>query len=136
MKATQEQFNPEQEAVLTYVPDFQSTPFTVTGLGESLLPIAEAVEREQVSRVSKVSALMVKTAQAASETAVEPELTGLRATIAAKMHDLRFGTHMFEALQDKRDTERDLKFAGSLGLLTDEVCAKHRKALDEVRTLR
>jgi hypothetical protein len=42
-----EQFNPEAEAVLTFVPAFQSSTFTVTGLGESLLPIAEAIEHSQ-----------------------------------------------------------------------------------------
>jgi hypothetical protein len=41
------QFNPEAEAVLTFVPAFQSSTFTVTGLGESLLPIAEAIEHSQ-----------------------------------------------------------------------------------------
>lgn len=132
-----EQFNPEQEAELVYTPSFQSAPFTVTGLGEALLPIAEAVEREQTSRVQNVAAATIKTAQTALETATAPtELTGHRATIAAKLHDLRFGTHMLDELRERRAIERDLRFAGKLGLLTDEVCAKHRKALDQVKDLR
>jgi hypothetical protein len=133
-KQNQNQFNPNQEAVLQYVPDFQTSSFTIVGLGETLLPIAEAVERSQTHETVQHASHVAKTAVAGAMEAVE--LTGHRATIAAKLHDLRFGTHMLDALRERRALERDLRFAGSLGLLTDEVCAKHRKALDQVKDLR
>jgi hypothetical protein len=51
-------------------------------------------------------------------------------------YDKVHGTSFYELLQDKRNTERDLRFAGSLGLLQKESCAKHREALEAVWSLR
>jgi hypothetical protein len=133
---TKQTFNPEQEATLTYQPDFQDRPLVITGIGESLLPIVEAVERDYAAQVDKVSAGAIKATQSAPETATEPiELTGHRATIAAKLYDLAHGRNMYDLLKQKREDERDLAMAHKLGLITTDRCAKHERQLAQVRGL-
>jgi hypothetical protein len=130
---TVETFNPEQEAVLTYVPAFQNSEFVVTGVGETLVPIAAAIQALETAEPAKrrnVASIAVEAVQTAPEA-----LTGRRATIAAKFYDLTHGSSMYDLLMQKRRDERDLAMAKKLGLITTDRCAKHERQLATVRGL-
>lgn len=126
------ELNPNQDLELTYQPDFQAQPFKVVGPYDAVMPIAndlEALQTTEQAQTHKLASRIVKAAQTALESPTE--LTGRRATLAAKFYDLRFGTRLYDALIEKRNTERDLAMATRLGLLSieDVSCQKHRKAI-------
>ena len=131
---SKEKLNLEQDLELTIVPEYQTAPFVIVGDAENVLPIAEAVQREEkehpVIRTPKLGKRVVEAVRAS-----EDVLTGRRAVIAAKMHDLRYGSTMYDLLKQKRQEERDLAMAKKLGLIAHDRCAKHERALAQVRGL-
>jgi hypothetical protein len=137
MKAPQEQFNPDQEAELTYFPEWNNgQPFVIRDIGESLLPLATAIQAAEAApapRTNKVTSMAGKAAVEAPE--VPETLTGRRATITAKLYDLVNGSSMYDLLMQKRRDERDLAMAKKLGLITTDRCAKHEKAVSKLRGL-
>ena len=129
-------FNPQAEAVLQYVPDFQSTVFTVTGLGEQLEPLAEHIQALEAAPVPKTHNVASKAGKAVLEASTQPtELTGRRATIAAKLYDLVNGSNMYDLLKQKRQDEADLAMARKLGLMSTVFCQKHERELAKLHRL-
>ena len=121
-----------QSKELHFTPDFQSKQMVVTGDIEVINDVAAVIGRE----IEQCNKVLPKAGKLAIQAENTPQvLVGRTATVAAKLFDLRFGTHMFDALQEKRSTERDLRFAGKIGLFQEEVCAKHRKALNSVKAI-
>lgn len=134
MRKQEQPFNPEAEAVLTLIPEYQDTPFVITGLGEQLLPIAEAVQAAESAAPVKRRNVASVAVEAATQAPEAPQvLSGRRATITAKLHDLVNGTNMYDLLLQKRAEERDLAMAKKLGLITTDRCAKHDRQLATVR---
>jgi hypothetical protein len=133
---SKEQFNPDLEAELTFIPAFQDTPMTITGVGETLVPIAAAIQAAEAAPAPRTNKVTSMAGKAAVEAPEQPEtLTGRRATIAAKFYDLTHGSSMYDLLMQKRRDERDLAMAKKLGLITTDRCAKHERQLATVRGL-
>lgn len=134
-------FNPEQEAVLQYVPDFQSATFTVVGLGETLLPLAEEIQvAEATTPIAPVTAVqptqLVETPKPAYEDFSTLEAREvLRRKINARFYDTFHRTNMYGLLVDRINEDRDVAFARGLGILGVTHCAKHEKAVAKLRQL-
>lgn len=131
-------FNPNQEAILTYTPDFQSQPFTVTGLGESLLPVVAAVESLQPVQTMKDTAPVPKPIQTGPENvyvdfSALPTRIVARKKLQARMYDLLHRTTMYDALVERIEEDRDISFARDLGILGVTRCAKHERAVSKLR---
>jgi hypothetical protein len=131
-----EQFNPEAEAVLTFVPAFQSSTFTVTGIGESLLPIAEAIEHSQPLVTETAPQAPVTPVQTQNQYIDMSELGSrqiARKKLTARFYDLTHRTNMYGLLVDRINEDRDVAFARGLGLISTTHCLKHEKAVSKLR---
>lgn len=110
--------------------------FTVEGSYEDVLPIYTDLAQNLPSQSASRPTQAVKEVQ----TLVAQTATALLGRVAVdfktKVYDLQNGTHFLHALREKRQLEKDLRMAQSLGLLTVDVCAKHRKAAEAVKNVR
>jgi hypothetical protein len=133
-----EQFNPEAEAVLTFVPAFQSSTFTVTGIGESLLPIAEAIEHSQPmpsqTNVEAPSAAPTPKVEYIDLSTLAPKEV-LRRKISSWVYDRQHGTNMLGLLNERIKDDRNVRFARDLGLISSTHCLKHEKAVAKLKSL-
>lgn len=102
--------------------------FAIQGMYDEVVPYitshVEAVESPARVKTDKVPSNGIKT------------ITGIRADVTAILYDLTNNTRFHTALKEQRQLRKDLHMAQSLGLLTVPVCAKHRKALEEVKSIR
>lgn len=133
-------FNPEAEAVLQYVPDFQTSTFTVTGLGETLLPIAESIKADEAQPVRAVAHVETPLDRVTIQNAYEDLSTlapreTIRRKISAFIYDKRNGTNMLDLLNERIADDRDVAFARNLGILGVTHCAKHEKAVAKLKQL-
>lgn len=124
-----------QNAELTYQPTFQDSPMVITGDYEAVESVnndLEALEARLYAQSDKLASKAIKAVQTAPETPTE--LSGRRATIAAKLYDLRYGRNMADLLAQKRQDERDIAMATKLGLLstTEVYCRKHQKVVNKL----
>lgn len=123
-----------QEAEL--VTSLNGKPFVITGPIESVTELYEAAQTDFNAHPVQRTTTSTKVAQTALEHATEPiELTGRKATITAKLYDLVNGSNMYELLKQKRQDERDLAMARSLGLMSTVYCQKHEKELAKLHRL-
>lgn len=123
-----------QEAEL--VTSLNGKPFVITGPIESVTELYEAAQTDFNAHPVQRTTMGTKVAQTALEHATEPiELTGRKATITAKLYDLVNGSNMYELLKQKRQDERDLAMARSLGLMSTVYCQKHEKELAKLHRL-
>lgn len=129
-------FNPSQEAVLSYTPDFQTTPLTIVGPGETVQAVAE-----QVASLAPVAPM---TAVEAPKTVSEPTVTYIdfsalpsriiaRKRLQARVYDFMHRTTMYDALVERIEEDRDISFARDLGILGVTRCAKHERAVSKLR---
>lgn len=141
MTHKQEQFNPEQEAILQYVPDFQTSTFTVTGLGEQLEPLAEEIKAmEAAAPIAPVAANKVPVTAPKPELAYEdfstlPGRQIARMKVSSFLYDTFHGTNMLDLLNDRINDDRNVRFAREIGLLGVTRCAKHEKAVATLRRI-
>src|SRR3977135_3190505 len=93
----------------------QEAPFRIYGDYEDLAPYAEALQEADKQIPAQRTPRALKVAHAAVESLTAPIQTGLgRGAMDFKtvMYDKVHRTNFYEMLQDKRNTERDLRFAG------------------------
>jgi hypothetical protein len=130
-------FNPEQEATLTYVPDFQDSTFTVTGLGEALLPIVEAVAEapRPAAKAVEVPVVAVQVQNQYTDLSELPSRQIARMKLRSRVYDMIHRTNMTELLTERINEDRDVAFARSLGLVGVTHCQKHEKAVAKLRQL-
>jgi hypothetical protein len=139
MKTKEQALDTTQPVELTTFLEGQAAPFVIRGDYEAVAPMAEALRQADEQLPTQVATRTRKVAQAAVEAVSAPIQTGLgrvAVDVKAIVYDKLHRTNFYDLLRDKRNTERDLRFAGSLGLFQEEVCAKHRKALQSVRRVR
>lgn len=113
-------------------------PFTICGDEDTLRGMANEIAADDARRASVARSTPEVGRIAVVAPNAQPEgLDGRRATITAKMHDLRFGSHLYEALKQKRSDDRDLHMATRLGLISleDVSCRKHSKAIAKLHNL-
>jgi hypothetical protein len=118
-----------------------STPelpnFTIEGSYEDVLPIHTELAQALPTRMRRSRGQEAATDAPTFVTRATTAFVGRLAVDAkAAVYDLRNGTHFLQAVREKRQLEKDLRMAQSLGLLTVDVCAKHRKALEAVKSVR
>jgi hypothetical protein len=131
---TQNQFNPELDGVLTYVPDFQDKPFTVTGLGEALLPIAEQVERSlahvAVSHVQPPRIVSEPTEQYLNLGALHPRQEARMALKALAWDIKTLGrNNEYRRFKERVAAEKVLAMDMELGLVQSVHCRLHERML-------
>jgi hypothetical protein len=142
MKAPQEQFNPEQEAELTYFPEWNNgQPFVIRDIGESLLPLAEEIKAAEATAPTRHQTAVQPAQQVVATRPAYEDFNALaprevlRRKINASWFDLLHKTNMRELLQERIDDDRNVAFARDLGLLSVTRCAKHEKAVSKLRGL-
>jgi hypothetical protein len=107
----------------------------VEGSYEDVQPIYAEFSREIPKRAASVR--KARPAAPSFVTRAASTLTSsLTADLRAFAYDTVNGTRFLKAVRQKRQLQRDLRMAQSLGLLDVEVCAKHRKALEAVKDVR
>lgn len=125
---------PVQDAEL--ITSVNGHPFVISGPIEAIEPLFKAAEAEfnaqPVHTASKVGKASVEAVQSS-----DVVLEGRKATVTAKLHDMLYGTAMYDALQQKRADERDLAMATRLGLISleDVSCRKHSAAIAKLHNL-
>lgn len=132
--------DPTQEVALTYIPDFQDTPFTIHGDYEDLAPLAEAMQAEDAAHTSKARTDRVTRATKSIghnvlETITKPAQglsERLRADVTAGMFDLFHNDTSLAELRNARRQEARLAIRMKLGLITTDRCAKHERLLKQV----
>lgn len=136
-----QEFNPALEAELVYTPSFQANPMTITGLGETLLPLAEEIKAaEAVPTVEPAKAPQAPVMPVAPQNQYidMSELKGreiARKKLTARFYDTFHGTNMYGMLVDRINEDRDIAFARGLGIIGVTHCAKHEKAVAKLRQL-
>lgn len=114
-------------------------PFVITGDYESLRPI---YDEQRAAAPAAVEVAVKRTRAVAKQVGgmvlapVEGVAERVKVDTSAFMYDVLNGTHFLAAVREKRQTEKDLRMAQKLGILGVDVCAKHRKALEDVKKVR
>lgn len=123
----------------TYIPG-QDAPIEIHGLPELLVDLNTNVEQARVIDEPKPRTIASTAIKAATEPHNAPyspiPLTGreaLKATIKARLFDLRWGTKEYEELELTRMAERKLRLRTELGIVTMDRCAKHQKQLAHIQ---
>lgn len=140
MKQNQNQntINLDQPAELTLNLGSGMEHFVVTGDAEAVMPYVEAAQAYDKRHIVKDTAIGRKAVTGALETLTAPIQTGLgrvAVDIKAIAYDKVHGTAMYDLLKQKRDDERNLAFATKLGLVSTTHCAKHSKALAQLKRI-
>lgn len=130
------------QAELTFIPDFQDTPFTIRDSEESLRPLAVAIirrdmatERRHTAHVARSAVKAVISPAKAITPAIRPLAEGIGTEIKVTAFDLMNGTNLRAELHRQRRVRRITSFASGLGILDIEPCAKHRKAMERAEGL-
>lgn len=136
---TKTELNPTQDLELTV--DLNGQPFVITGDSQLLQDMYEQEESKykevsKAERHKKIGIAVVEAVESPLYAALGSFASQLRMDVSAALYDRRNGTNFLGALREKRQLEKDLRMAGKLGLLQEEVCAKHRKALEDVKKVR
>jgi len=132
MKHNTQTIDLEQDLTLTINPDWQTKPFQISGVAETILPYAEAVQALDRSHPVKHTAQLGRTAVAAPESAVAPILEGRRASIAAKVFDVIYHDTSYQELKARRLAEKRLQHRIRIGTIVSDRCAKHERLLAKV----
>lgn len=122
---------PHQDASLSYIPDWNNgKTFTINSDYEDVLAVQQVID----TKPADIPVAVQKPVTAAQEAPQQPEvLEGRKASIMAKLYDIRNGRNMYQLLKEQREAERDLAMARRLGLITTDRCAKHERQLAKIR---
>jgi hypothetical protein len=137
-------FNPELEATLQYVPDFQSSVFTITGLGEQLVPLAEEIQAAEAQPVKSPAQTAVK----AAVTSFEPKEQYLnlgnleprqeaRMALKALAWDIKTlgRNNEYRRFKERVAAEKALAMDMELGLVQSVHCRLHERMLDKTKAV-
>lgn len=133
-----EQLDITQPVELTYVPDFQSRPFTVVGEYEAVQDVAAHVAQARPVRTVKAVEAPVQPIEPQNQYIDLSELGGrqiARMKLKSRVYDMLHSTNMTGLLIERINEDRDVAFARSLGLVGVTHCAKHEKAVAKLRQL-
>lgn len=114
-------------------------PFTITGDYITVAPLYEAALAAQPTVTPEAIIRTRRVAEKVGSVVLAPAMSLMERTqtdASTFVYDMFNGTHFLSAVKQKRQLEKDLRMAQNLGLLGDDVCAKHRKALKDVKTVR
>lgn len=140
-KLNQPKINMEQPAELTLNLGTGMEHFVIAGDAEAVLPLAEQAQaydkanEARRGRVSHVSKHIGSTMLEAPKMAVSGLVGRVGLDIKAKTFDVMNGTDLYGALQQKRKDERVLSMATSLGLVGVTHCAKHERAIAQLKRI-
>jgi hypothetical protein len=111
----------------------QATPFTISGIAES---VVQAAKRAPSVRMEVEPPVAQKPAVASPELPQDTFKDRLFASLTAKTFDKRNGTNLYDQLQQKRKEEKIVAMGVQLGLIsmTDTVCQRHAHAVDKLRS--
>lgn len=113
---------------------FQAKPLAIRGEAEAVLAVAatvppvsrvEAPQTAETPKPAPTPTLEYKVAYAGA--------TAAKARLRARVYDLLHGSNIHGLLVERQNEERDLAMARSLGLVGTTHCAKHERALKELR---
>ncbi len=129
-------------AELSYIPEFQDTPFVIRDSEEALRPLAAqiikqdmAVQAAQRARVARKAVQATVKPVHAVRQAIQPLAEGIKTELRVTAFDLFNGTNLKAELHHQRKVRRVTRFASEIGILSIEPCAKHRKALQKVEAI-
>jgi hypothetical protein len=128
-------------------PIWQKSPLIIRGDAEEIRESYEQGRAEydeyQAQRRSQVATKVAGTAVEAVQAPLRA-ITDTLGTIASKavrhaeisLYDHKHGTRFGEELKLRRQQEKDLAMARKLGLLSADVCQKHRHGIAAVKRMR
>lgn len=144
-----EQLTPDTPASLQYTPDFQASVITIRGDHDVLVDVntdLDALEARLLAQNDKVSASVGKAAVEAPVSVTDlnhadmsalPTMQTAKLKVSAFIYDRLHKTNMLGLLNERIDTDRNVRFATELGLLSVEetYCRKHEKAVAKLKQL-
>lgn len=139
-----QEFNPALEAELVYTPSFQASQFTVVGLGETLLPLAEEIKAAEAMPAKHMAVAAIQAVQTAPEPKAEylnlgnlDSRTEARLSLKALAWDIKtFGrNNEYRRFKERVAAEKALAMDMELGLVQSVHCRLHERMLDKTKAV-